>query len=275
MINKKVTVIVDRVLGTYHPKHKDLYYPVNYGYIESVFAADGEEQDAYILGINEPVKSFTGFVTAVIYRRNDVEDKWVVTPENLNLSREEIYNLVSFQEQYFDVDIIMLRDPVIRKASSDDCYEIARVKLNVWQTAYKNIYPADKVNSFDLKQQARRFNCELDNTNRNLYVCEIDGHIVGYMSCGKNYREKLGYNFEIKLLNLHVSFRGFGIGRALFCKACDDLKNMGAEEFIIACNKYNYSVQEFYKRMGGIVIAIDEDCDDKSIPQVYFKYNIM
>ena len=29
-------------------------------YIEGVMAPDGEEQDAYILGVNEPVGKFTG-----------------------------------------------------------------------------------------------------------------------------------------------------------------------------------------------------------------------
>ena len=51
MIGDIVTVTVDRPLGTYHPKHKDLYYPINYGYIEGIIAPDGEEQDAYILGV--------------------------------------------------------------------------------------------------------------------------------------------------------------------------------------------------------------------------------
>lgn len=121
MLGKQVTVKVDRPMGSYHPEHKDLYYPVNYGYIDGLFAADGEEQDAYILGVNKPVASFTGRVSAVICRKNDIEDKWVVTPENLVLSREEIYRLVSFQEQYFDVDIIMLNEPAIRKAVKGDC----------------------------------------------------------------------------------------------------------------------------------------------------------
>lgn len=34
MIGNIVKVTVDRPLGSYHPKHKDIYYPVNYGYIE-------------------------------------------------------------------------------------------------------------------------------------------------------------------------------------------------------------------------------------------------
>ena len=43
MIGKIVTVTVDRKKGTYHPKHKEIYYPINYGYIEGVIALDRQE----------------------------------------------------------------------------------------------------------------------------------------------------------------------------------------------------------------------------------------
>ena len=36
MIGNIVKVVVDRPLGSYHPKHKDIYYPINYGYIEEI-----------------------------------------------------------------------------------------------------------------------------------------------------------------------------------------------------------------------------------------------
>lgn len=106
MIGKKVTVTVDRPLGSYHPNHKDIYYPVNYGYIEGIIAPDGEEQDAYILGIDEPVETFTGIIIAVIHRNDDVEEKWVVAPEGVTFSKEEIWKQVEFQEQYFDSEIL-------------------------------------------------------------------------------------------------------------------------------------------------------------------------
>ena len=107
MIGKIVKVIVDRPLGTYHPKHSDLYYSVNYGYIPGILAPDGEEQDAYILGVDARVNEFVGKVIAVIHRTNDVEDKWIVVPENASYSKKEIMEKVAFQEQFFDVDIIM------------------------------------------------------------------------------------------------------------------------------------------------------------------------
>ena len=107
MLGKIVKVIVDRPLGTYHPKHKGIYYSVNYGYIEGITAADGEEQDAYILGVNEPIKEFNGKVIAVIHRFNDIEEKWVVAPEGASFTKDEIMQQVDFQEQFFKTKIIM------------------------------------------------------------------------------------------------------------------------------------------------------------------------
>ena len=107
MIGKNVKVTVDRSLGSYHPKHKDIYYPINYGYIEGVIAPDGEEQDAYILGVNEPIKEFVGRIIAIIHRFDDVEEKLVVVPEDVSFTKDEIMQQVEFQEKYFKSEIRM------------------------------------------------------------------------------------------------------------------------------------------------------------------------
>ncbi|SFC83317.1 inorganic diphosphatase [Ruminococcus albus] len=107
MIGDIVTVTVDRPLGSYHPEYKDMYYPINYGYIEGIIAPDGEEQDAYILGVDEPVEKFTGKIIAVVRRADDVEEKWVVCPNDVSFSKEEISEKIHFQEQYFQSEIIM------------------------------------------------------------------------------------------------------------------------------------------------------------------------
>ena len=107
MIGATVTVTVDRPLGSYHPEHKDMYYPVNYGYIKGITVPDGEEQDAYILGVDKPVSEFTGQVIAIVHRYNDVEEKWVVAPEGKVFSAEEIKEQIAFQEQYFQSEVRM------------------------------------------------------------------------------------------------------------------------------------------------------------------------
>ena len=110
ILGKTVTVTVDRPLGSHHPVYKGLRYPINYGYIKGIMAPDGEEQDAYILGVDTPVEVFMGKVTAVIRRKDDVEDKWVVCPEDMTFTREEIMEQVKFQEQFFESEIVLDTD---------------------------------------------------------------------------------------------------------------------------------------------------------------------
>ena len=108
LIGSEVTVTVDRPRGSHHPQYEDMVYPVNYGYIEGMMAPDGEEQDAYILGQDVPLSSFTGIVAAVIERKDDMEDKLVVVPEGMTFSKEQIEALTEFQEKFFDSRVIML-----------------------------------------------------------------------------------------------------------------------------------------------------------------------
>ena len=107
MLGKHVRVIVDRLLGTYHSEYKNIYYSLNYGYIEGIIAADGEEQDAYIFGINEPINEFEGKVIAIIHRFDDVEEKWVVAPDGASFTKEDIMRQVEFQERFFKSEIRM------------------------------------------------------------------------------------------------------------------------------------------------------------------------
>lgn len=96
-----VTVTIDRPKGSRHPEHPDILYPIHYGYIAGIPAPDGEDQDAYILGVDAPVETVIGTVIAVIHRLDDVEDKWVVAPEGMTFSSEEIEAAVAFQERFF------------------------------------------------------------------------------------------------------------------------------------------------------------------------------
>ena len=107
IIGSIVTVTVDRPLGSSHPKHNDIFYPINYGYVEGITVPDGEWQDAYILGVDEPIQEFTGKVIAIIHRLDDVEDKWVVCPENKSFSKKEIAEKTGFQERFFNTEIII------------------------------------------------------------------------------------------------------------------------------------------------------------------------
>ena len=110
MKRMKVTVTIDRPLGSVHPSHPDIVYMVNYGYVGGIIAPDGEEQDVYVLGVDQPVKTFTGRIIAVIHRNDDIEEKWVAAPDGVSLTPDQIMEKLSFVEKYFDSHVIMTED---------------------------------------------------------------------------------------------------------------------------------------------------------------------
>ena len=102
-LQKTVKVKMDRPMWSKHPKHWFIY-PVNYGFIPNTMAPDWAEIDAYILWEFEPLENFEWKVIAIIDRKNDVEQKLVVS--NKNYSKEQIIALVEFQERYFESEVI-------------------------------------------------------------------------------------------------------------------------------------------------------------------------
>ena len=102
IIGARVKGSVDRPIGSAHPKYPEMIYPVNYGYVDGVFAGDGEEQDVYVLGTTQPLDRFEGKVIAIYHRSNDNEDKWIVSSDGNDYTDEEILAAIRFQEQYYE-----------------------------------------------------------------------------------------------------------------------------------------------------------------------------
>ena len=104
-LGKTVNIKIDRPVGSIHPEHPELVYPVNYGYIPDVFGGDGEEIDVYLLGVDVPVEEYTARIIGIVHRHNDTEDKLVAAPEVLDFDENKISKSVSFQERFFESEI--------------------------------------------------------------------------------------------------------------------------------------------------------------------------
>jgi inorganic pyrophosphatase len=104
-LKKDVVVKIDRQLGTKHPKHGFMYM-LNYGFIPNTISPDGEELDAYVVGVFEPVEEYKGHVIAIIHRTNDDDDKLVVAPKGIDYSDDAIRAMTEFQERFFESIIL-------------------------------------------------------------------------------------------------------------------------------------------------------------------------
>lgn len=119
VIGQVVRGKIDRPIGSLHPQHKDLRYPINYGYVTGIKGGDGAEQDVYLFGENSPVTDYIGKVIAVYHRYDDNETRWIVVPcdEEGNVrsdvdipGNDEIYAQIAFQEQYFSGVLVRAED---------------------------------------------------------------------------------------------------------------------------------------------------------------------
>ncbi|GHO94835.1 inorganic pyrophosphatase [Reticulibacter mediterranei] len=105
-MGRTVRVIIDRPLGSVHPRHSDIIYPINYGYLPATVSGDGMEIDAYLLGITTPITEFQGVVIGIVVRDDDNEDKLIVAPVDMNFSHEQMQDALHFQERFFASRII-------------------------------------------------------------------------------------------------------------------------------------------------------------------------
>ncbi len=170
----------------------------------------------------------------------------------------------------------MDKNIVIQIATSADCEELARLKLKIWNTTYCEIYPKEQFDNYNFDEQKSKFEKRVNDKNGVFYIARdiTKKQIIGYCYAGFSQRAYKSDVPEIILLYILKDYQGRGIGRRLFEKCKDYFKQIGIAQFVVSCNKYNYSAQTFYKKMGGQIVHIDDDNLDKSLPQVKLWYEI-
>ena len=245
----KMTVRVDRPLGSAHPKHQDLVYQVNYGEVVGVLAPDGDWQDAYILGVDVPVERFTGRRIAVIHRRDDVEDKWVVAPEGMTFTKEEIMAAVAFQEQYFDSYCVLeaASEPVILRADASSEDAAIRIRLDCLRDV--GGLPKEHVFPEAFIAATRDFLRHADQTT----LLAMDGSvpIACATLCYKTTIPTLGHptGRRAHLMNVYTAagYRRQGIAKGLILALHEEARQRGVTEITLDATEQG---RRLYEAMG-------------------------
>ena len=103
-LNQQVHVTVELPYGSYHPLYPDEEVTANKGYVDEKME-EGEVLPAYVVGINEPLDSFTGTVIGVVYRRG-TDGYSLIVAKDTAVSKEDVIRSIAFEEQYFDTQIL-------------------------------------------------------------------------------------------------------------------------------------------------------------------------
>ena len=213
----RITARIDRPLGSAHPRHPEMIYPVNYGEVIGFLALDGAWQDVYVLGVDVPVERFTGRRIAVIHRRDDVEDKWVLAPDGMTFTAEEIMAAVHFQEQYFDAycELTEDREPVICRVDASNEAAALAIRLDCLR-AVGNL-PKGYTFSEDFIAETRDFLCQADQTT----LLAMDGPLpiacatLCYKRCIPTLGHPTGRRAHIMNVYTAEGYRRQGLARQL------------------------------------------------------------
>jgi len=141
----------------------------------------------------------------------------------------------------------------VRRATSVDAAEIARIHVEAWRDAYAALLPAEYLARMDSKIEAARWSRASGFSRRteNTLVADADGDVVGYAIVGPTRRQRPAPSGEVYALYVETDWREQGVGRALVEAAFDLFRKRGLAEVVIWCLEGNFAGRGFYERCGG------------------------
>ena len=153
----------------------------------------------------------------------------------------------------------------IREATIEDADEIANINALTWGDVYSGIISDAILEKVDWAER-RKWQQEIYASNKTKsFVATTDDGIVGYCNLGpmhasndipwvsssdfKGNEKEWGEIYSIYVLK---SYHRLGIGRMLFQKAQEALKELGYNKFQVYALENNIPAVHFYHTMGGV-----------------------
>ena len=147
----------------------------------------------------------------------------------------------------------------IRNAKLEDAEGIAYVHVKAWQESYKEILPEDYLAkiSYSERLELRKQILSIDDPTNLRLVAEYEGKIIGFCDAGKSrdWEKAKGEVYAIYLLD---EFKGQGIGKALWGRSIQHLKEHQLIPFHVLVLKDNKQARKFYERQGGIEVGMEQ-----------------
>lgn len=142
----------------------------------------------------------------------------------------------------------------IRRARPDDAHDLTKVFDGAWREAYQGLLPAIALERM-IGRRGPRWWMGTATRGRPLVVLDVGESVVGYVAYGRVRDKALPADGEIDELYLAPEYQGLGFGKRLFKAVRNDLDDRGAKRVAVWCLSDNARGCEFYRRLGGRMIA--------------------
>jgi ribosomal protein S18 acetylase RimI-like enzyme len=160
---------------------------------------------------------------------------------------------------------------VIRKASVEDAFGIAKVHVDTWHSTYTGIIREDHLAqlSYERAEEVWRGRMSTPHPKGSIYVAEDpSGNVVGFVTGGGERTSDYPFDGEIYAIYVLKDHQRQGIGRLLISTMCQQLIEDGYHSLLIWVLEKNPS-RAFYDKLGGEIIA-DQDIEigGESLPEI-------
>jgi GNAT superfamily N-acetyltransferase len=124
----------------------------------------------------------------------------------------------------------------VRAATLQDASAISHVHVQSWLTTYAGIVPDDYLSSLNEAERVPLWR-EWLVRDIHVYVAELDGQVVGFVSGGQIREPLQEYDAELFAIYLLKRAQGIGIGTALLRKLAGSLNDRASRAWPFGCSK--------------------------------------
>lgn len=143
---------------------------------------------------------------------------------------------------------------VLRPAQPADAEGIAKVQVRTWQTAYRDLLPADHLASLSVERRRAVWLQEVTSTTSELLVTADESGVLGFVNFGAA-RDAAACEGAGEIYALYVASEhwGQGLGRALCRRAVERLVSRGRESCYLWALQGNAQAAHFYESAGFVL----------------------
>jgi GNAT superfamily N-acetyltransferase len=179
--------------------------------------------------------------------------------------------------------------PTVRLARPDDAEAIADAHVRGWRAAYRGLVPDSILEELSVERRTTFWHDTITAETEapaavgdavaapagRTWIVEEADHVRGFAATGaiRDQPEGLAAAGEILAIYLVPEARGRGLGRALFTRVVDDLRDRGFDPIVVWVFEANAVARRFYEAAGFVADGARQPVDlgETSLPEIRYR----
>ena len=145
---------------------------------------------------------------------------------------------------------------------------LGQLRQQCWAATYRGIYPDDMIDLFDYAWHAERDLDRITSPTFDVQIIRDDAAPIGYMVI-RHCEPPLLHSLYLLPAHQH-----HGIGRMAMSRMAEYCHQHNHPCFLCYCQPENAAALAFYQRMGGTVVARDEDNEEAYMNSVTLQFTV-